>query len=228
MKAEGQEIIVLPDLHGRLDALDALLKASGFVGPGMKVKASKQWLVQLGDMLDRGPQPRACVQRLMDLQAQAPKRVIVLKGNHEDMAVRSHDDPMAKRLWMSNGAGSTLADYEGKYEAWLEPGGRHFEWLKALPLHFEHEGVLFCHAGLAKMRKGRLHEEGLLWDRPPLEKGPYRAVVCAHTPTKTGHVEEDRGVWRCDLGLGHGLEKSLEALVLSVGPETLLANIVKV
>jgi len=164
----------------------------------------------------------------MDIQAQAPKRVFVLKGNHEDMALRAHDDPMVMRLWMSNGASATLADYEGRYESWLEPGGKHFEWLKALPLHLEHQNVLFCHAGLGKARKGRLTEEGLLWDRPPLDKGSYRAVVCAHTPTQSGHVEQDKGVWRCDLGLGHGMEQGLEALVLSVGPDSLSGRIVKV
>jgi hypothetical protein len=45
-------------------------------------------------------------------------------------------------------------------------------------------------------------------------------VVCAHTPTASGRIEEKDGVWRCDLGLGHGAEKSLEALVLDVGPGT--------
>lgn len=223
-----QDIAILPDLHGRLDALEALLVATGFVDSRGNVIDSALWLVQLGDLVDRGPRPRACVQRLIDLQAQAPDRVHVLKGNHEDMVLNADSDPMIRRLWLTNGGGSTLADYEGEFEPWLQPGGRHFQWLQALPLYFEYKNVLFCHAGLGKTRKGRLDPEGLLWDRPPLERGPYRAVVCGHTPTATGLVEEAKGVWRCDIGLGHGSEKALQALVLGVGDRVLEAHKVTV
>lgn len=223
-----REFIVIPDLHGRLDALDALLRATGFVDAQGTLAASERHLVQLGDLLDRGPHPRACVQRLMDLQALAPERVHALKGNHEDMALNADADPMARRMWLTNGGGSTLADYEDAFEPLLQPGGRHYEWLKALPLYFEYRNVLFCHAGLGRERKGKLHVEGILWDRPPLEQGSYRAVVCGHTPTASGKIEQSRGVWRCDLGLGHGTEKALQVLILSIGTDTLRTQIVTV
>ncbi len=207
--------LVIPDLHGRLDALEALLRLGGFVDAAGRAIAGDLELVQLGDLVDRGPQVRACVQRLMDLQAEAPERVRVLKGNHEVMVLEGDFDPGVRRMWLLNGGGATLQDYEG-HEALLRPGGAHYEWLKGLPTHFEHQGVLFCHAGLAKSRKGRLDPMGILWDRPPLERGPYRAVVCGHTPTASGRIESAKGVWSCDLGLGHGSEKALQTLVLSV------------
>lgn len=225
--ADAVDFAVIPDLHGRDDALEALLRASGFVDrSGVPVQDESFHLVQLGDLIDRGPKPRACVDRMMELQARAPGRVHVLLGNHEAMALEADFDPMAKRLWLTNGGGTTLADYDDGFESLLQPGGRHYEWLKALPRFFEFKQVLFCHAGLGKARRGTLDDEGLLWDRPPLGVGPYRAVVCGHTPTRSGRIEEQRGVWCCDLGLGHHSEKSMQLLILSVSDQTVRGRVV--
>lgn len=48
----------------------------------------KAILVQMGDILDRGPDESDCLQRLLSLQAQARAAggdVIMLLGNHEIM-----------------------------------------------------------------------------------------------------------------------------------------------
>jgi serine/threonine protein phosphatase 1 len=224
-----RDIVVIPDLHGRLDALEAMLRATGFVDAQGRLKDTALWLVQLGDLLDRGPNPRACVQRMMDLQAKAPERVHVVRGNHEEMALKADSDPMVRRIWLINGGPSTLADYEGEFEPWLQPGGKHYEWLRSLPIYFEYKNVLFCHAGLAKSRRGKLDAEGLMWDRPPLEKGAYRAVVCGHTVTASGQVEESKGVWSCDIGLGHHRpETAFQVLVLTVGDADLLSKVITI
>jgi serine/threonine protein phosphatase 1 len=219
-------VLVLPDLHGRLDALEALLRATGFVDAKGKPRRSATRLVQLGDFLDRGPHPRACLNRLRDLHQAAPSRVQVLKGNHEDMALRAHGDPAAMRMWLLNGGGATLRDYERRPKL-LEPGGADHRWMESLPSHLVLEHVLFCHAGLAKGSRGSLDEPGLLWARPPLERGPYRAVVCGHTPTPSGRIEVRDGVFCCDIGLGHGQEAGLECLALELGPERLDYEIVR-
>lgn len=224
----NRSFVVVPDLHGCFDALEAMLRASGFVRQNGEVVDSDVHLVQLGDMVDRGPRPRACVQRLMDLQAQAPERVHVIRGNHEEMLLNADQDPQIKRLWLLNGGGSTLADYEGPCEALLQPGGSHFMWLKNLPLYYEFKNVLFCHAGLSKSRRGRLDPEGILWDRPPLEKGDYRAVVCGHSPTPSGRVETSKDVWSCDVGLGRGTEKVFNLLVLSVQDRSIEARLIEI
>jgi serine/threonine protein phosphatase 1 len=205
---------VLPDLHGRLDALEAMLRASGFVGRDLKPRRGAMHLVQLGDILDRGPHPRACVTRLMALEKAAPDRVHILRGNHEEMALRSGDGPEAMQFWMVNGGSATLRDYDGRYAAWLKPGGAHYEWLEKRPRTWEQGGLLFCHAGLGRQRKGSLDPEGLLWDRPPLTRGDYRAVICGHTPTASGRIEVEKGVYRCDIGLGHRPDAALEILCL--------------
>jgi serine/threonine protein phosphatase 1 len=224
-----RRIVVVPDLHGCITVLERLLLKIGFVDADGLVTDSDVTLVQLGDLVDRGPESKKCVERMMDLQAAAPARVIVLKGNHEDMVLRAEGDFKISRLWlMECGGGQTLRAYAG-CEGLIRFGGAHYAWFKGLPHYWEYQGVLFCHAGLAKARKGMIDLEGLLWDRPPVEKGPFRAVVCGHTPTEKGKIEENRGVWRCDVGLGRGANEDLvEVLSLEISGERFVPRILTV
>lgn len=100
---EAEVVYAVPDLHGRLDLLEAAVRFAQ--GEGAH-------LVVLGDVIDRGPASLRCVRRLLELEAAG--RVTLLWGNHEQMA---H---------------SALAWYEayqdsgdlGEYQAALE----HFQW----------------------------------------------------------------------------------------------------
>jgi len=200
------KIAVIPDIHGRLDALEAFLKAIGKPGRGLSI-------VQLGDFLDRGPESRACVELLMQLQAGDPGRMIVLKGNHEDMLCRSDGDAKMLALWMANGGGATLKSYGKDFDRLCRGNGGHAAWLSGLPLSWEHEGVFFCHAGIGPGGEGS--DEDLLWRMPPLGLGPWKALVCGHTPTANGRIEAKGGIFCCDLGLGHRQSVALEYLELT-------------
>lgn len=199
------KIAVIPDIHGHLDALKALLKAIGPPHPGLTI-------VQLGDFVDRGPDSRACTELLMKLQRKAPRQMIVLKGNHEDMLCRSEGDPAMLALWMSNGGGAALRSYGDDFERLCRGNGRHAAWLSSLPHSWDYEGVFFCHAGISP--KGAEQEQDLLWRRPPLGRGRWKALVCGHTPTASGRVEVEGGIFSCDLGLGHPGATLLEYLEL--------------
>jgi len=191
----AQDILVIPDLHGRLDALEAILRVGGFVDAQGALVDSGLWLVQLGDLLDRGPRPRACVERMMDLRARAPERVRVLKGNHEDMVLSADLDPAMRRLWLTNGGTSTLADYEGGFEALIEPGGLHYRWLESLPTHFEYRNVLFCHAGLGSRAKDGSTIRAFCGTGRPLSGG-HTGPWCAATPPRPA------AAWRRIAGSG--------------------------
>lgn len=70
-------VLVVSDIHGNLHALEAVLADAGTVD-GI-------WV--LGDVVGYGPDPEACVQRLVDLQ---PARW--LAGNHDLAAIGALDD----------------------------------------------------------------------------------------------------------------------------------------
>ena len=66
---------VIGDIHGCVTEVDRLLDA---LAPD-----SSDTLVFLGDYIDRGPSPRAVVDRMIRLRQEGP-RCVFLKGNHED------------------------------------------------------------------------------------------------------------------------------------------------
>lgn len=69
-------LIAIGDIHGHLDKLEALL--------GQIVPTADDQLVFLGDYIDRGPQSKGVIDRLVSLQRELPK-TIFLRGNHEQL-----------------------------------------------------------------------------------------------------------------------------------------------
>jgi len=92
-----EKVVPVPDVHGDLSALRDYLEGAGViekrVGPDGAV--NDLWIgrnvtvVQMGDMIDRGPESREAVEYMRKMQAQAAlpgnagSKVIRLIGNHE-------------------------------------------------------------------------------------------------------------------------------------------------
>lgn len=87
-----QRIVAIGDLHGDHDAWRAIAGAAGLVDAKGKWSGGNTTLVQMGDIVDRGPDSLKIIRDLMSLQREAPKRggrIIVLLGNHEAMMMTS-------------------------------------------------------------------------------------------------------------------------------------------
>jgi Calcineurin-like phosphoesterase len=87
-------IVAIGDVHGAFPEFESILKETGLLDA--KRGASGGWaggrtvLVQLGDLVDRGPQTRACLDLVMALERTSQKqkvKVVALLGNHEVMAM---------------------------------------------------------------------------------------------------------------------------------------------
>ena len=139
---------VIGDIHGRLDALEALLHGCGAVDEKGAWAAKGFSLVQLGDLIDRGPQSRACVERMMGLKAEAGEALVQLRGNHEQMLLDSFRSRAARDHFILNGGDATEASYDGEFEELCGEGGSHRKWLESLPLQWDYEGLLFVHGGI--------------------------------------------------------------------------------
>jgi hypothetical protein len=77
--------VVLGDLHGSLEAFRNILLHAGLV-EGDSWRGGRSILVQLGDVIDRGPDSVETYEYLADLQVRAGKgkgKVVRLLGNHE-------------------------------------------------------------------------------------------------------------------------------------------------
>ncbi len=83
-----ERLIGIGDVHGDVDALKAILTSTGLIDDELKWVGGTTWLVQTGDLLDRGPTEREVIDlmlRLRDEAEVAGGRVVQLNGNHELM-----------------------------------------------------------------------------------------------------------------------------------------------
>jgi hypothetical protein len=87
-QAPPQRIVAVGDLHGDHDAWLAIAQAAAVIDAKGHWAGGNTTLVQLGDIVDRGPQSLQIIRDLMRLQRDAPRsggHVFVLVGNHEAM-----------------------------------------------------------------------------------------------------------------------------------------------
>lgn len=175
-------IYAIGDVHGCLEALDALMARIAAHRAG-----GEAHILFLGDYVDRGPQSRGVLERVMTVAD------IALRGNHEDMMLAALcGSDRAVEHWLANGGRETIASYGCRNIAALRANipDRHRRFLEGLPLFHETDGTVFVHAGI---RPGRpLAEQtrhDLLWIRDDFldHSGPFgRFVVHGHTPDPDG------------------------------------------
>lgn len=107
--------IVLGDLHGRRDLLAKGLFDLGLTDLSGRWIGGARRLVQLGDVVDRGPEPLAALDFLMRLQAEARAAggdVTCLLGNHELLALEAGAGLHRSRMsWAYNGCGANYLEW---------------------------------------------------------------------------------------------------------------------
>lgn len=137
----------IADLHGRFDLLEQAMLSIEHHANG------EHTIITLGDYIDRGPQSKEIINKLMELQAKGfpqKDRLICLQGNHESMAVETITRKLNHSWWLSNGGDRTLESYNSRwpYSIGFVPE-EHVKWMASLPLYFETEKHVFVHAGIS-------------------------------------------------------------------------------
>ncbi len=169
-------IFAVGDIHGNLDPLEDLLAK-------IPLDWADDYLVFLGDYIDRGPEPRLVLDFLMALKEKHPDRVVCLLGNHEWMFLR-YLEGYGKEIYLLNGGEITLAQF-------LEDGIIHvpttyISFLRTLLPYWETDRYIFVHAGLRPgipLKDQTLKE--LLFIREEFIYSDYdwgKLVIFAHTP----------------------------------------------
>lgn len=120
-------VIVVGDIHGRLDLLDALLGS---------VPADATVIVA-GDVCDRGPDTRGCLERLLE------RRALGVIGNHDIWFLDWLSGAPADEAWLNSRTGglATLASYgldrdaiTSGVDARTRVPKAHVDWLSSLPV----------------------------------------------------------------------------------------------
>lgn len=146
-------VAVIGDVHGQVEklltVLDRLERQPDF---------EQRWIVFIGDLVDRGPDPKGALDVISDLLLKH-ERTTVVCGNHElamGGALGLLDTPDYAdwpMRWLADyGAESTCASYgvdHGDLDSLRSAlPERHTEILSHLPWCVEHPEYLFVHAGL--------------------------------------------------------------------------------
>jgi serine/threonine protein phosphatase 1 len=185
----GGRRFVVGDVHGCLEELERLLE---HLAPG-----AGDTVCFLGDYVDRGPNPRGVIDRLLRLRREGPQ-CLFLKGNHEDMFLAFMGQPGRHGdafLW--NGGDSTLASYGCQGLSGAAVAERlpveHREFLAGLRTHAYIDTFLCVHAGVRPTRPlAAQSEEDLLWIREDFiahaHPFPY-TVLFGHTPHREVFID---------------------------------------
>ena len=172
--------VAIGDVHGCDRQLAALLDA---VGP-----AGDDQVVFLGDLVDRGPDSRGVIDRVLRLSRAC--RVTVVQGNHEQMMLDARKSHAALTDWLSNGGDATLRSYAGVRGTLQDVPAEHWRLI-------EHDAVayletathLFVHANAyPDLPMAEQPDYMLRWERcdqiAPHESG--KVIVYGHTPQRSG------------------------------------------
>jgi serine/threonine protein phosphatase 1 len=137
MQSRMRPTYVIPDIHGRYDLLSEALAA-------IEARGETGTIVALGDYVDKGPDSKQVIERLMSGVA-AGWRLVALKGNHDQMMVEALRDPARIAAWLAKGGDAALASYGGDPAA-VPPA--HIAWIDQLPLMHIDAHRLYVHAGV--------------------------------------------------------------------------------
>ncbi|MBY5457905.1 serine/threonine protein phosphatase [Rhizobium leguminosarum] len=170
------------DIHGCIDPLNRMIDR-------VEAYASEGTVVFLGDYIDRGPDSKSVLDRIIAGPSDS-WRWICLKGNHEDLMVAAYadSDSDSRDVWIGSGIGGL--------ETEMSYGGRvlpqHLQWAADRPLMHVDRYRIFVHAGVVpEFPLERQTKRDLLWLRfPPGESSDYwgKHLVHGHTPSLSNPV----------------------------------------
>jgi serine/threonine protein phosphatase 1 len=203
---EGHRLYAIGDVHGRADLLDALLARIDADLARRPIAQSTQ--IFLGDYIDRGPQSRQVIDRLIAIRRQ--HRALFLMGNHELYALQTLSERSIVSGWMEMGGASTLVSYGVTPSRRPDPRAdrevaiafgeampeSHRKFIESLALAFTCGDFFFTHAGVRPGIPLRTqHQQDLLWIREDFllhEDDFGKVVVHGHTPTMQPDIRPNR------------------------------------
>jgi serine/threonine protein phosphatase 1 len=97
--------VAIGDIHGDVGALDLVL---GHVAPTL---TGRDTVVFLGDYIDRGPESKACIDRILRFWTESRAQVVTLLGNHEEWMLKTLRDYSRHSWLISMEAFETIASY---------------------------------------------------------------------------------------------------------------------
>jgi serine/threonine protein phosphatase 1 len=195
MENNKKALFVIGDVHGCWNTYQELL---AFWNP------ENEFLIQVGDLVDRGNYSLQCLELSKELHLEFPDRTVFLRGNHEQMMLRYLRGEDTTGHWLSNGGSSTLAGFSNTGVSPIDYLG----WLEQSELIWQNESVCVSHAGITVAENPYDVDDrfGVLWNRGPW-KNIGKVQVIGHTPQLNGKAafNPNPPVWNIDTGAFKGV-----------------------
>ena len=167
-------IVAVGDVHGAYDRFVEILQTAGILDRRLRWAGGRAHLVQLGDVVDRGPDSRRAldlVERLQDDARRSGGAVHALLGNHEVMRMTGdlrYVTPGEYEAFVTSRSEDLRSDFLSRVDPLLRdqlpkemplgylemrvafgPKGQYGERLRKLDAVVKINGVLFVHGGIS-------------------------------------------------------------------------------
>jgi serine/threonine protein phosphatase 1 len=203
-----ERLYAIGDIHGRADLLDRMIE---LISGDLDAKpAADPLIVTIGDYVDRGPDSRGVVERLV--RNPFPGDFVALKGNHEELIEAFLRDPATAGDWRRFGGVETLhsygvdvggvmrgKDYEAAAAALREAVPQaHLGFLASLVTSVVVGRYFLCHAGIRPgVPLAQQRDEDLLWIRDPFLASTADFVAGGSTAGPSRLPPHSPVRWRC-------------------------------
>ncbi len=205
-------VLAIGDIHGGLKAVKQVLQRAGVT--------QNDLLIFLGDYVDGWSDAVRTIDFLTEMKD--THKVILLRGNHDDLCYEwltgSQDNP----LWLQHGGKATMAAYAETSETIKDRHRRFYRELE--DYYLDSDNRLFLHAGFTNLNgvENEYFSSTFYWDRTlwelalsihpelketdafyPKRLQKYNEIFIGHTPvTRIGEIKPFRAanVWNLDTG----------------------------
>jgi serine/threonine protein phosphatase 1 len=236
--AEGIRAYAIGDIHGCIAAFDALLEV--IAADRQAYGGLRHHLILLGDLIDRGPDSRAVVERCLSLKDEFDDFTLIL-GNHEHALIEGlRTRSQLLRAWLHHGGVECAASYgispsdlhgaSGEQIASLlryNIPKNHLDFLATAQPSLTLGDYFFVHAGVRPGRPlDKQERDDMLFIREPFLNyaKPYeKIIVHGHTISEEVELESNR------IGLDTGSYASgkLSAVALTQGLPPLVLSVTR-
>ena len=172
------------DVHGCIKKLKKLINR-------LQVKDKNLELYFVGDLIDRGPDSKAVIDYIIELDSIGIK-TFSIRGNHEEMLVNAyiHKQKITDTDWFANGAEKTMKSFQANANIKKSVNEivpvEYFQFCNTLPYFIELPNYIIVHAGLNfKISNPLTDFKSMIWTREEnynKELVNGKRIIHGHTP----------------------------------------------
>ena len=165
-------------------------------------KSPDDFLIILGDLIDRGPNSVGMIKMARRLEKDGAK---ILKGNHEIMFLMYLAGHLDEEHYFRNGGNQTIQSYVETYQDGVDDAlTDDITWLSGLPAMFELKNYVFTHAGFDPTKPLYSQDvDNFLWGdkKKRFLKGPTgidKFTIIGHYQASALRSDKQPRVWLAD------------------------------